>query len=102
MALGGEGAVRYSGVARVELPLPAVQTQVPTAPTLTLPAAETQVPTAPTLTLPAAETRAPSAPTLPQDGYASNPGAAPDTEESAAAAVDPGRVKTHPAERSLE
>jgi hypothetical protein len=87
MALGGEGAVRYSGVARVELPLPA---------------AETQVSTAPTVPQPTAETRAPSAPTLPQDGYASNPGAAPDTEESAAAAVDPGRVKTHPAERSLE
>jgi uncharacterized protein len=88
--------VRYSGVARVELPLPAVQTQVPTAPTLTLPAAETQVPTAPTLTLPAAETRAPSAPTLPQDGHASNPAAAPDTEGSAAAAVDPSLIEDGP------
>jgi polysaccharide deacetylase 2 family uncharacterized protein YibQ len=81
MALGGEGAVRYSGVARVELPLPA---------------AETQVSTAPTVPQPTAETRAPSAPTLPQDGHASNPAAAPDTEGSAAAAVDPSLIEDGP------
>jgi polysaccharide deacetylase 2 family uncharacterized protein YibQ len=126
MALGGEGAVRYSGVARVELPLPAAETQgptaptpplpteemrapsaptlplpaaerqVPTAPTPPLPAAETQVATAPALPLPATEMQVPSAPTLPQDGHASSPGTAPATEESAAAALDPSLIEDGP------
>ena len=66
MALGGEGAVRYSGVARVELPLPA------------------------------AATRAAIAPSPPQTGHAPDPAAAPDTDESAAVAVDPSLIEDGP------
>jgi hypothetical protein len=66
MALGDEGAVRYSGVARVELPLPA------------------------------AETPATFAPPPPQRGHAPEPGAAPATKDSAAAAVDPALIEHGP------
>ena len=63
MALGGEGAVRYSGVARVELPLPAAATRA-------------------AIALPPSQT-----------GPAPDPGAAPDTDESAAVAVDPSLIE---------
>jgi uncharacterized protein len=66
MALGGEGAVHYSGVARVELPLPA------------------------------AATRAAIAPAPPQTGHAPDPGAAPGTDDSAAVAVDPSLIEDGP------
>jgi polysaccharide deacetylase 2 family uncharacterized protein YibQ len=97
LALGGDGGVRYRGVARVELPLPAVETRTPLAPEPPLPAAETRTSLAleppltaearaaiapnpslpavetraaipPTLLLPEAETRAAAAPTPPLPG----------------------------------
>ena len=66
MALGGEGAVRYSGVARVELPLPAAETGISIAPPLR------------------------------QSRYAPGPGAAHDTDESAAVSVDASLIEEGP------
>ena len=66
MALGGEGAMRYSGVARVELPLPP------------------------------AETRTAIAPTLPQTEDAADPGAAHDTDQRATVSVDPSLIEDGP------
>jgi polysaccharide deacetylase 2 family uncharacterized protein YibQ len=66
VALGGEDAVRYSGVARVELPLPAV------------------------------ETPAPVAPTPPQTARSPASGAAPDTAVGATVSVDPSLIEQGP------
>ena len=69
---GGEGAVRYSGVARVELPLPP------------------------------AETRTAIAPSLPRTGNGADPGAAHDMDQRATVALDPSLIEDGPSGRSQD
>ncbi len=84
IALGGEGAVRYSGVARVELPLPAAETPVAIVPNSPPLPAETPAAIPPTPPLATAETPVAIAPNSPPPPAETPAAIAPNSPPSAA------------------